>query len=112
MCTEGRPSTAFHRLLSLAVSTGRAELWYRGDFDCPGVAIAAEVMARYAGRPWRMGAADYRQARAPGVPLTGDPIATPWDPDLQEAMRSDGHAVYEEMVGDQLLTDLAEHHGM
>lgn len=112
VCTEGRPSTACHRLLSLAVSAGGAELWYHGDFDWPGIAIAADVMARYAGRPWRMGAADYRQAGVSGVPLTGDPIATPWDPELQEAMRSDGYAVYEEMVGDQLLADLADHQGM
>lgn len=31
-CTEGRPSTAFHRLVGLAVGVG-AELWYHGDFD-------------------------------------------------------------------------------
>jgi uncharacterized protein (TIGR02679 family) len=107
VCTEGRPSSAFHRLLTLAVSAG-AEVWYHGDFDWPGVAIAADVMARYAGHAWQMGAAAYRQAGASGVLLTGEPVDTPWDPELREAMRRDGHAVYEEMVGDQLLADLAE----
>ncbi len=107
VCTEGRPSTAFHRLMSLAVGAG-AELWYHGDFDWPGVAIAADVIARYGGRAWRMSASDYRSAARPGVGLGGDPVDTPWDPGLREAMSVEGHAVYEETVGDQLLADLAK----
>ena len=106
VCTEGRPSTAFHRLMGLAVGAG-AELWYHGDFDWAGVAIAADVIGRYGGRPWRMGASDYRSAARTGVALGGDPAGTPWDPALGEAMRAEGHAVYEETVGDQLLADLA-----
>ncbi len=106
VCTEGRPSTAFHRLMGLAVGAG-AELWYHGDFDWPGVAIAADVIARYGGRPWRMSASDYRSAASEGVRLTGEPVKAPWDPGLIEAMRATGHAVYEEMLGDQLLADLA-----
>jgi Protein of unknown function N-terminus (DUF3323)/Protein of unknown function C-terminus (DUF2399) len=106
VCTEGRPSTAFHRLMGLAVGAG-TELWYHGDFDWPGVAIAADVIARYGGRPWRMGASDYRRAARSGVELGGDRVDTPWDPGLREAMRAEGHAVYEETVGDQLLADLA-----
>ena len=106
VCTEGRPSTAFHRLVGLAVGAG-AELWYHGDFDWPGVAIAADVIGRYGGRAWRMGASDYRLAARPGVRLAGDPVNTPWDPGLAEAMSVEGHAVYEETVGDQLLADLA-----
>lgn len=111
VCTEGRPSTAFHRLMGIAVGAG-AELWYHGDFDWPGVAIAADVIARYDGRAWRMGATDYRQAARPGIGLGGDSVATPWDPGLREAMRAGGHAVYEETVGDQLLADLIKYsHG-
>lgn len=105
VCTEGRPSTAFHRLLGLAVKAG-AELWYHGDFDWPGVAIAADVITRYGGRAWRMGAGDYRSAAGSGVCLEGDPVETPWDGELREAMRTAGHAVYEETAGDQLLADL------
>jgi uncharacterized protein (TIGR02679 family) len=108
VCTEGRPSTAFHRLVGLAVGAG-AELWYHGDFDWPGVAIAADVITRYGGRPWRMGASDYRSAARSGVRLGGDPADTPWDPGLGEAMRATGYAVYEETVGDQLLADLGGH---
>lgn len=108
VCTEGRPSTAFHGLVGPAVGAG-AEVWYHGDFDWPGVAIAADVIARYGGRPWRMGASDYRLAARPGVRLGGDPVDTPWDPGLREVMRAEGHAVYEETVGGQLLADLAEY---
>ena len=106
VCTEGRPSTAFHRLMGLAVGAG-AELWYHGDFDWPGVAIAADVITRYGGRPWRMSASDYLSAASEGVRLTGEPVKAPWDPELLEAMRVMGHAVYEETLGDQLLADLA-----
>lgn len=107
VCTEGRPSTAFHRLVSLAVGAD-AELWYHGDFDWPGVSIATDVIARYGGRAWRMSASDYLRADRSEVPLAGDPIETPWDAELREVMRSTGHAVYEELVGDQLLADLSE----
>jgi hypothetical protein len=44
---------------------------------------------------------------APRVALSGDPVATPWDPELAEAMLATGQAVYEETVTDQLLADLA-----
>jgi hypothetical protein len=108
VCTEGRPSTAFHRLMGVAVGAG-AELWYHGDFDWPGVAIAADVIARYGGRPWRMSASDYRSAVCSGVGLGGDSVDTPWDPGLGEAMRATGYALYEETVGDQLLGDLGGH---
>jgi uncharacterized protein (TIGR02679 family) len=94
--------------MGLAVGAG-AELWYHGDFDWPGVAIAADVITRYGGRPWRMGASDYSLAARSGVRLGEDPVDTPWDPGLAEAMRATGYAVYEEIVGDQLLADLSGH---
>jgi hypothetical protein len=61
-----------------------------------------------------MSASDYlagAKTDAPYVPLTGDPVPTPWDPELRETMRGAGRAVYEETVTDQLLTDLAEYIG-
>ncbi len=109
ICTEGRPSTAFHRLARIAVEAG-GELWYHGDFDWPGVAIAADVINRHGARVWRMNACDYLGGSgtdAPRVALSGDPVATPWDPELAEAMLATGQAVYEETVTDQLLADLA-----
>jgi Protein of unknown function C-terminus (DUF2399)/Protein of unknown function N-terminus (DUF3323) len=111
VCTEGRPSTAFHRLIAVAIDAG-AELWYHGDFDWPGVAIAADLVARYRARPWRMDARDYEaavKANGVGVDLSGEPGPTPWDPALREAMSLGGHAVYEETVADQLLADLRDY---
>lgn len=110
LCTEGQPSTAFHRLAS-AVTRGGGELAYHGDFDWPGVAIAASVMSRHGARPWRMSAADYTLgalADTDYVSLAGAPQPTPWDPALAQAMASAGRAVYEEAVADALIADLAD----
>lgn len=108
VCTEGRPSTAFRRLARIAAADG-AELRYHGDFDWPGVAIAADVIARHHARPWLMSAGDYQAGAAANdryQALTGGPVPTPWDPELAEVMRATGRAVYEETVADQLLTSL------
>ena len=109
ICTEGRPSTAFHRLAA-AVMAGGGELRYHGDFDWPGVSIAASVMARHGAVPWRFGAPDYLAGvRASGgehVALSGIPRETPWDPALAEAMTKTGRVVYEESVTNALLRDL------
>jgi hypothetical protein len=40
------------------------------------------------------------------VALAGDPVPTPWEPELHETMRATGRAIYEETVADQLLADL------
>lgn len=112
VCTEGQPSTAFRRLARIAVAGG-AELRYHGDFDWPGVAIAADVIDRHQARPWLMSADDYLAGATAGEryqELTGLPVPTPWDPRLAEAMRATGRAVYEENVADHLLTSLREQH--
>src|ERR1700735_898998 len=111
ICTEGRPSTAFHRLARMATEAG-GELRDHGDFDWPGIAIAGELISRHGARAWLMNATDYlagTMTAAPYVPLTGDPVPTPWDPELRETMRETGRVVYEETVTDQLLADLTEH---
>jgi uncharacterized protein (TIGR02679 family) len=103
LCTEGRPSTAFHQLAA-AVD---GELRYHGDFDWPGIAIASSVMSRHGAAPWRMGAADYlAAAREDSVGLAGAPRPTPWDPALADAMTAAGTVVYEESVADTLVADL------
>jgi uncharacterized protein (TIGR02679 family) len=109
LCTEGRPSTAFH-LLARAVVSGGGELRYHGDFDWPGLAIARSVLDRHGARPWRLGAADYTAGlrSVPDAPrLTGAPQPTPWDPGLADAMSAAGRVVYEESVADALLADLS-----
>jgi uncharacterized protein (TIGR02679 family) len=108
ICTEGRPSTAFHRLAS-AVVAGGGELRYHGDFDWPGVSIAASVMARHGAVPWRFCAPDYLAGvRADGehVALAGAARPTPWDGQLAKAMTETGRVVYEESVTDALISDL------
>jgi uncharacterized protein (TIGR02679 family) len=109
MCTEGRPSTAFHQLAA-AVTGGGGELRYHGDFDWPGLAIANSVMRRHRAGPWRMGAADYLagvRADDEHVRLTGTPQPTPWDPELGQVMAATGRVLYEESVADALITDLS-----
>jgi uncharacterized protein (TIGR02679 family) len=108
LCTEGRPSVAFHHLADAAVSGG-CELWYHGDFDWPGIAIAASVIRRHAARPWRMATADYSagiRADVEHVRLAGTPQPTPWDTELGRVMTATGRVVYEETVADPLIDDL------
>ncbi|MEU6428773.1 TIGR02679 family protein [Microbispora sp. NPDC046973] len=114
VCTEGRPSTAFHRLAALAVEGG-ARLRYHGDFDWPGVDMAGVAARRHGAELWRMTAADYLAGLAhlgdlpegdEHLRLSERAVPTPWDPALAEAMRERGSAVYEESVADSLLADL------
>ncbi|WP_409331873.1 TIGR02679 family protein [Trujillonella humicola] len=107
VCLQGNPSAAGSLLVDRLLADG-ARIRYHGDFDWPGLAIAGRVLARGA-VPWRLSAADYRAALpiGAGVPLTGTQVATPWDPDLQPALRESGRAVHEEAVLDSLLADLA-----
>ncbi len=109
ICAEGQPSTAFHKLARIEAAAG-SELAYHGDFDWPGVAIAAKVIDRHGARPWRMSVRDYLlgvEASDTPVALRGDPVPTPWAPELGETMRATGRAIYEETVADQLLADLS-----
>jgi uncharacterized protein (TIGR02679 family) len=112
ICAEGQPSTAFHKLVRIAVASG-GELAYHGDFDWPGVAITAKVIDRHGARPWRMTACDYLSGVKAGdtaVALKGDPVPTPWETELRETMHATGRAIYEETVADPLLADLAFPH--
>jgi len=106
VCTEGRPSVACSRLLDV-LGDGGCTLRYHGDFDWPGLRIAAAILDRPGARPWRFGAADYLAAADGGrQPLHGPPAPSPWDPALAEAMSANTVAVFEEDVLDSLLGDL------
>ena len=74
----------------------RATALSRRDFDWPGVSIAASVMARHDGVPWRLGASDYlagvRAAGAEHVPLAWRCPADPMGPGPAEAMSATGRA--------------------
>ena len=97
------------RLLAQAAAAGCA-LCYHGDFDWPGVAMAADAMRRYGATPWRLTAADYEAALTAGAParrLAGAPAPTPWDRSLEATMRAAGLVVEEEAMIAVLLSDLA-----
>ena len=109
VCTDGRPVVAVQRLLAQAADAGCA-LRYHGDFDWPGVAMAADAMRRYGATPWRLTASEYEAALTSGSParrLAGVPSPTPWDWPLEPAMRAAGVVVEEEAMISILLSDLA-----
>lgn len=109
LCTEGRPSAAFHQLAD-AVVGGGGELRYHGDFDWPGLAIASAVMRRHGAKPWRLSARDYLagiRLHAEHVLLSGTPQPTPWDPELSRAMVATGRVLFEESVANDLIEDLS-----
>jgi uncharacterized protein (TIGR02679 family) len=108
VCTDGRPVVAVRRLLEQAAAQGCA-LRYHGDFDWPGVGMAADAISRYGATPWKLGAGDYRRAVEMGAPakeLKGRSRSTRWDPELAAEMSRAGLMVEEEAVITDLLTDL------
>jgi uncharacterized protein (TIGR02679 family) len=108
VCVNGQFATPALVLLRQLREAG-AQLFYHGDFDPAGLAIARRVMAESGARPWRFDATDY--AAAPkGVAFSGLPGPTPWDPALSDLMRRDGRAVHEEAVFSTLAGDLSRAH--
>jgi uncharacterized protein (TIGR02679 family) len=106
VCVNGQFATPSLVLLRQLRAAG-AQLWYHGDFDPAGLAIARRAMAESGARPWRFCATDYASAPK-GVKFSGSPGSTPWDETLREAMRVDGRTVHEEAVFSALAEDLAE----
>ena len=109
LIAAGNPATVGTRLLQTLIAAGNP-VRYHGDFDWPGVAIAGRIIGLGAA-PWRMFAADYREAAAGldadhAMALSGNPVPTPWDPDLAAAMSARGLAVHEESVLSDLIADL------
>jgi uncharacterized protein (TIGR02679 family) len=112
VCTSGNPTTTVLALLDALAGAG-AGFAYRGDFDWPGVAMANRILGRYQAATWRMSAADYeehvavaRDRGTPLQPLTGQPVAARWDPELTPAMETLGVGVQEESVLELLVADL------
>ncbi|WP_446223339.1 TIGR02679 family protein [Nocardia sp. IBHARD005] len=108
ICTAGQPSAAVIRLLDLLTDAG-ASLRYHGDFDWYGIAIANFLRRRYTWHPWRFTAIDYTATTLPSekAPLRGNCVDATWDGELAAAMVGRGVQIEEELVIDQLLTDLA-----
>ena len=120
VCVGGQPSAAGWRLLDL-LAAGGAEFRYHGDFDWGGIRIASAVRQRVGQeqsrwQPWRYDRDAYETAAATMLAvhaaarlprLAGDPVATPWDPGLADAMARRDVRVEEEISLDALLADLA-----
>jgi uncharacterized protein (TIGR02679 family) len=103
VCGSGWPNTAVIELLRLLGRPPRVH----ADLDGEGLRIAAYVLAKAGGLPWRMTAADYLAAVTDTGPPAGRVSDVPWDPDLAAAMCARGIAVHEERVINDLLADLA-----
>jgi uncharacterized protein (TIGR02679 family) len=121
VCVGGQPSAAAWRLLDLLAAAG-AEFRYHGDFDWGGIRIASAIRQRVGRgkshwRPWRYDTDAYEVAVTAvlGVHtparlsrLAGEPVATPWDPDLAAVMTRHDVRIEEELFLDTLLADLAQ----
>ena len=104
ICTSGRANLVTGQVLS-HVAESKSPMTYHGDFDWPGLAMAADALDRYGAKPWLMTAEDYEGV--PGsLPLKGSPVESAWDPELAAAMRQRGVAVHEEAVLDQIIDAL------
>lgn len=108
VCTSGEPTRGAVLLLEALLAAG-ADVRHHGDLDAGGLQIAARLAERGV-VPWRMTAADYREALAQAVDVdlpAVDPDAvppTPWDPELGEELRRNRRAVEQERVMDDVLT--------
>jgi uncharacterized protein (TIGR02679 family) len=104
ICLDGEPKTAGWFLLEKLRNAG-TELWYHGDFDWKGVAIAGRIINRVGAKPWRYSANDYLAAKG-FEPLEGSPVPTPWCPNLATALDERQIVIHEEAVAESLMTDL------
>lgn len=108
VCVEGMLSVAARRLLVSLAAAG-VELRYHGDFDKGGIRIANIVIGEIGACPWRMAAADYREALARPkyfLPIKGSVPQARWDTRLRAEMEQRRLAVHEEKVVDFLIADL------
>jgi uncharacterized protein (TIGR02679 family) len=105
VCVDGEPKTAAWRLLRELRAVG-TEIWYHGDFDWEGLAIAARVITQLQAIPWRYSVADYMAATGTEE-LVGAPFEVPWAPGLSVAMEKRQKLIHEEGMADLLLADLA-----
>lgn len=110
VCTNGNLNLADRGLLDALCGSG-AHVFYAGDFDAPGVQIASVVLERYPGAasPWRMEAADYRDAlRDEAAPLDADALqpAGRVFPALVAEMRERRRVAHQESLIARLQADL------
>jgi uncharacterized protein (TIGR02679 family) len=112
VCTDGQLTTSGHLLLR-KFQSGKMQMQAHGDFDWPGLRMVQHLRAKYQVNLWRFGAQDYGHAlqvsrASDRLSLQGQACATPWDPELREAMLTQQVAIHEEALAEQLLPDLLE----
>lgn len=106
LCVNGEPCHAARHLMRRLREDG-CTLWYHGDFDWPGIAIAARIFAEFGAKPWLFDNHAYEQAKPlESRPLVGGAIPTPWSPALSSTMQNHGRAYDEERLAEFLLNDL------
>jgi uncharacterized protein (TIGR02679 family) len=109
VCTDGMPAAAQRCLLS-QLAKARAQLFYHGDFDWPGVRIGNHVIREHGAQPWRFGASDYEAAvegaSSLGQALTGKAARAFWDEGLMTDMQQHELSIAEEALAASLLKDL------
>jgi uncharacterized protein (TIGR02679 family) len=96
VCTSGWPSLDTQRLLDLA-RRQEIELYYAGDYDSVGLAIANFMWTRY-GAHVAMTKSAYLAADLDRAPEWGDEgiPRTPWDVELADIIRAKRRIVYQE----------------
>jgi len=104
VCTNGQPTSSVRLLLSRLRQAG-AQLRCHADFDWAGLRIIDQLVREYSAIPWCMNIEDYRNA-AGTVSLDPQPFVSEWSPELADALRTKGKAVFEEQVIQLLLTQL------
>jgi uncharacterized protein (TIGR02679 family) len=93
-------------MLLSQLATAGFRLTYHGDFDWPGIQMGNLIMQRHEATPWRFEATHYLAHRGK-IALKGQPVVPSWDARLMQEMIRVGHAVHEEKVLDELLSDLS-----
>jgi uncharacterized protein (TIGR02679 family) len=111
VCTAGNPTTVTMKLLH-QLSECQATIFYRGDFDWPGIAIANRVIERLGCGTWLFNRQTYEEGMSlvagDAVPLLGRPTIASWDERLSPAMEGEGVAIHEELLANRLTDYLTE----
>lgn len=107
ICSDGQASSAAIKLIQMLEQAG-AQLFYHGDADWPGIAIANNLFQQFHTiKPWRFNAEHLLQAHELlGPKLEGTPIEATWDTAFSKALSKRGRALHEESTLELLLSDL------
>lgn len=108
VCIEGFPSHAFILLIRSLQSAG-VPARYHGDFDRNGLRIANQMIADLGLQAWRMDTKNYATASGRSELEFEDDATVPdfaWAPSLASTLQKTRRILLEEMVLEELLSDL------